>query len=67
MFLSVYLFISPEIPRRGLPQTFFLLCLKYDLFRKTVLTILNMLSVDHTFCERLYLCDFDRGYMQSNI
>ena len=35
--------------------------LKYDLFRKT---ILNMLSVDHAFCERLYLFDFNRESMQ---
>ena len=24
-----------------------------------------MLSVYHAFCERLYLCDFNREYMQS--
>ena len=42
--LSDYLFVSPDIPCAGLPQTFFLYCLKYDLFWKTVLTILNMLS-----------------------
>ena len=24
-----------------------------------------MLSVDHTFCERLYLCDFNRESLQS--
>ena len=24
-----------------------------------------MLSVDHAFCERLYLCDFNREYLQS--
>ena len=24
-----------------------------------------MPSVDHAFCERLYLCDFNRGPMQS--
>ena len=41
-------------------------CLKYDLFRKTILTILNMLCVDHTFCERLYLFDFNRESMQSS-
>ena len=58
MFLSVYLFVSPCIPCPGLPQTFFPLCLKYDLFKKTILPILNMLSIDHAFCERLYLCDF---------
>ena len=30
-----------------------------------MLTILNMLIVDLAFCERLYLCDFDRGSRQS--
>ena len=57
MFLSVYLFVRPGIPCPGLSQTFFPLCLKYDLFRKTILTILIMRSVDHAFCEGLYLCD----------
>ena len=28
--LSVYLFVSPDIPCPGLSQTFFPLCLKYD-------------------------------------
>ena len=51
VFLSVYLFVSTGIPCPGLQQTFFPLCLKYDLFRKQ-LTNLNMLSVDHVFCER---------------
>ena len=41
------------------------LCLKCDLFRKTILTNLNMLSVDHVFCERSYLCDFNRESLQS--
>ena len=53
VFLSFYLFVSTGIPCSGLQQqTFFPLCLKYDLFRKTILTNLNMLSVDHVFCER---------------
>ena len=62
MFLSVYLFVNPDIPCPVLPQTFFLLCLEYDLFRKA---ILNMLSIDHASCERLYLCDFNKGSMRS--
>ena len=53
------------VPGPGLSQTFFPFCLKYDLFRKTILTILHMLNVDHAFCERLYLCDFNRESMQS--
>ena len=56
------LFISPGIPCPGLPDLYFPLCLKYDLFRKT---ILDMLSVEHAFCERLYLCDFNRESLQS--
>ena len=47
----VCLFVSTGIPCPGLQQTLFPLCLKYDLFRKTILTNLNMLSVDHVFCE----------------
>ena len=65
MFLSVYLFVRPGIPCPGLSQTFFPLCLKYDLFRKTILTLLIMRSVDHAFCEGLYLCDFNRESIQS--
>ena len=65
MFLSVYLFVSPDIPCPGLPQTFFFAYKMPDLFRKTILTILSMLSVDPAFCERLYLCDFNRGSMHS--
>ena len=38
------IFLSALTPVPGLPQTVFLLCLKYDLFRKTSYTILNMLS-----------------------
>ena len=59
--VSVFVCLSvcqPWHPCPGLPQTSFSLCLKYDFFRKTILTILNMLSVDHAFCERLYLYDF---------
>ena len=37
---SVYLFVSPCIPYPGLPQTFFPLCLKYDLFQETILNML---------------------------
>ena len=48
----VCLFVSTGIPCPGLQQTLFPLCLKYDLFRKTILTNLNMLSVDHVLCER---------------
>ena len=65
MFLSVYLFVSPDITCPGLPHTFFFAYKMPDLFRKTILTILNMLSADPAFCERLYLCDFDRGSIQS--
>ena len=46
--VSVFV-VSTGIPCLGLPQTFFPLCLKYDLFRKTILSILNMLSVDYAF------------------
>ena len=63
VFLSVYLLVSPDMPCPGLSQNFFLLRLRYDLFRKTIIKFLNMLSVDHAFCERLYLCDFDMGPM----
>ena len=59
--LGVYLFVSPGISCPGLSQTFFPPCLKYDLCRKTILTILDMLSVDHAFCERLYLYDFNKS------
>ena len=56
---------STGIPCPGLQQTLFPLCLKYDLFRKTILTNLNMLSVDHVYCKRSYLCDFNRESLQS--
>ena len=61
VFSSVYQFVNPGIPCPGLPRTFFPVCLKYDLFRKTILTI----CVYHAFCERLYLCDFNRESLQS--
>ena len=32
VFLSVYLFVSPDIPHAGLPQTFFSLLKKEKLF-----------------------------------
>ena len=63
--LTVCLFVALDIPCPGLPQTFLLICLKYDLFRKSILTMLNMLSVDHPFCERLYLCVLNAGSMLS--
>ena len=47
--VSVYLFVSPDIRCIGLSQTVFPLCLKHDLFRNLISTILNMLSVDHAF------------------
>ena len=58
VFLSFYLFVSTGIPCSGLQQqTFFPLCLKYDLFRKTILTNLNMLSVDHVFVKDNTSCE----------
>ena len=51
-------------PCSGLPQTYVPLCLKYDLFR---VTILYMLSVDKAFCESLYFFNYKNFEFSTHI